>query len=96
MKAGSKAALSAGLKTVLSLPMSMLLTACSGSPSVGVLGAYFPDWLFCVTGGVALTVIVHVLAYRRGCGGWLTPPAIVYPALTVLFSIVLWAVGFNL
>jgi hypothetical protein len=26
----------------------------------------------------------------------LAPPAIVYPALTVLFSIVLWAIGFNL
>ncbi|MFL9874665.1 YtcA family lipoprotein [Paraburkholderia megapolitana] len=79
-----------------SLLMCALLTACSGSPSVGILGAYFPDWLFCVTGGVILTAVVHVLSYRRGYGSWLTPPAIVYPALTALFSIVLWAVGFNL
>jgi hypothetical protein len=76
--------------------MCVLLTACSGSPSVGVVGAYFPDWLFCVVGGTVLTATVHVVSYRHGYGGWLTPPAIVYPALTVLFSIVLWAVGFNL
>jgi hypothetical protein len=83
-------------EAALSLLMCVLLTACSGSPSLGVLGAYFPDWLFCVVGGVVLTAVVHVFSYRHGYGGWLTPPAIVYPALTVLFSIVLWAVGFNL
>lgn len=72
------------------------LTACSDAPSIGVLGAYFPDWLFCVTGGVLLMVCMHVLFSRRGHGGWLAPPALVYPALTVLFSIALWVVGFNL
>ena len=72
------------------------LTACSGAPSVGVLGAYFPDWLFCIAGGVLLVVCVHVLLSKSGRGAWLTPPAIVYPALTVLFSIALWAIGFNL
>ncbi|WP_260858814.1 YtcA family lipoprotein [Paraburkholderia sp. BCC1885] len=82
-------------EAALSFAPCMLLTACSGSPSVGVLGAYFPDWLFCVTGGAALMAVVHVLSYRHGYGGWLTPPALVYPTLTVLFSIVLWAVGFN-
>ena len=83
-------------EAALSLLMCVLLTACSGSPSLGVLGAYFPDWLFCVVGGVVLTAVVHVFSYRHGYGGWLTPPAIVYPALSVLFSIVLWAVGCNL
>jgi hypothetical protein len=79
-----------------SLMLCTLLTGCGGSPSVGILGAYFPDWLFCAIGGAALTAVVHVLLYRNGRGGWLTPPAIVYPALTLLFATVLWAVVFNL
>ncbi|MFM0339985.1 YtcA family lipoprotein [Paraburkholderia fungorum] len=74
----------------------LMLTACSDAPSVGVLGAYFPDWLFCIVGGVLLVVCVHVLLSRSGRGAWLAPPAIVYPALTVLFSIALWVAGFNL
>ncbi|MDE1009341.1 MAG: YtcA family lipoprotein [Paraburkholderia fungorum] len=72
------------------------LTACSGAPSVGLLGAYFPDWLFCIAGGVLLVACAHVLLSRSGRRAWLAPPAIVYPALTVLFSIALWVVGFNL
>ncbi|WP_042338629.1 YtcA family lipoprotein [Paraburkholderia ferrariae] len=72
------------------------LAGCSDAPSVGVLGAYFPEWMFCIAGGAALVACVHVLLSRRGRAGWLTPPAIIYPALTVLFSIALWAVVFNL
>jgi hypothetical protein len=72
------------------------LSGCSDAPSVGVLGAYFPDWLFCIVGGVLLVVCVHMLLARSGRGAWLAPPAIVYPALTVLFSIALWVAGFNL
>ncbi|HEY1998702.1 YtcA family lipoprotein [Paraburkholderia sp.] len=72
------------------------LAACSDAPSVGVLGAYFPDWLFCVGGGTVLVACVHVLLTKNGRSGWLAPPAIVYPALTVLFSIALWVTVFNL
>jgi YtcA family len=75
---------------------TLTLAACSDAPSVGVLGAYFPDWLFCIVGGVLLVVCVHVLLSRSGRGAWLTPPAIVYPALTVLFAVALWVAGFNL
>jgi YtcA family len=74
----------------------MLLTGCAGAPSVGILGAYFPDWLFCAIGGAVLTAVVRLLCWRGGYGSWLTPPAIVYPALTVLFAMVLWVVVFNL
>ncbi len=87
--------MSSGLRATV-LTLCAALSGCSGSPSVGVLGAYFPDWLFCVAGGTLLVACVHVLLTRSGRGAWLAPPAIVYPALTVLFSIALWVVGFNL
>jgi hypothetical protein len=56
------------------------LTACSDAPSVGVL----------------LVACVHVFLSKTGRGAWLAPPAIVYPALTVLLSIALWVAVFNL
>ena len=89
--------MSSGLRPAWTMLMSgATLTACSDVPSVCVLGAYFPDWLFCIVGGVLLVTCVHVLLSHSGRGGWLAPPAIVYPALTVLFSIALWVAGFNL
>ena len=74
---------------------SSLLTGCSLPPSISVLGAYFPDWLFCVVAGVSLTVMVHVFSSEKSLGRWLTPLALTYPVLTTLFSLVVWLVFFE-
>ncbi|MEN3295511.1 MAG: hypothetical protein V7642_4764 [Burkholderiales bacterium] len=72
-----------------------LLIGCTRAPSITVLGAYFPDWLFCITGAVVLTVFVHVLARRGNFSDWLNPPAIVYPTLTTGFALIAWLIFFH-
>lgn len=78
------------------LSLCALTAGCSGSPSIAILGAYFPDWLFCIAGAVLAVACVHVLLSRSGRGGLLEPPALVYPALTVLFAVAFWTACFNL
>ncbi|WP_081936319.1 YtcA family lipoprotein [Burkholderia sp. 9120] len=78
------------------LSLCVLTAGCSGSPTIAILGAYFPDWLFCIAGAVLAVACVHVLLSRSGRGALLEPPALVYPALTVLFAVALWTAGFNL
>jgi hypothetical protein len=65
---------------------SVLLSGCAFSPSIPLLGAAFPDWLFCIVGGVAGTVLVHVALDRRGASLALAPLAISYPALNALIA----------
>lgn len=86
----------AACRAVAVLAACAALGGCGAAPSIAVLGAYFPEWMFCISGGVLLLVCLHVLLSRSGRGGWLSPPALVYPALAVLFSIALWVVAFNL
>jgi len=74
---------------------SSLLAGCTLAPSINVLGAYFPDWLFCIIAGVSLTVIVHVIQSKRNLGSWLGPIALTYPALTAVFSLTVWLVLFH-
>ena len=71
-----------------------VLTGCSIAPSVNVVGAYFPGWLFCIVAGVSLTVIVHLIQSRRNLGAWLAPMAVTYPVLTTLFSLCVWLIFF--
>ncbi|CAN7326553.1 YtcA family lipoprotein [Caballeronia sp. LjRoot31] len=75
--------------------VSMCVTGCSRSPSVNVLGAYFPDWLFCIIAGVVLTIIFHVIVQRTHRGLWFGPPALVYPALVTLLALVVWLIFFQ-
>jgi hypothetical protein len=81
-------------KLGLAAAASSLLTGCSLPPSINVLGAYFPAWLFCIVAGVSLTVIVHVISRERSLGRRLMPVALTYPVLTTLFSIV-WLIFFE-
>jgi hypothetical protein len=74
----------------------MFLTAgCASAPSVNVLGAYFPDWLFCIVAGVVLAVIVHRILARTHYGDRLGPAAAVYPTLVTFLALVVWLIFFQ-
>jgi uncharacterized membrane protein len=82
------------LSWVLLSTSSLLLGGCAFAPSIPVFGAAFPDWLFCIAGGVAGTVVVHLALSRRGEGSALAPLAISYPALSALLAIAAWLIFF--
>ncbi|MDF9903572.1 YtcA family lipoprotein [Pseudomonas laurylsulfatiphila] len=74
-----------------------LLGGCSTVPSINVLGAYFPDWLFCIVGAIVVTCVVH--AALRGTGllrqsQGLTLP-LAYSSLTVSLALMGWLAFFN-
>ena len=79
----------------LAVAASSLLSGCRLAPSVNVLGAYFPGWLFCVVAGVSLTVVVHVIQSKLNLVPWLAPLALTYPVLTTLFSLGAWLIFFQ-
>lgn len=81
----------------VSITASLLLEGCAAAPSVAVFGAAFPDWLFCIVGGVLGTAIVHVVLGKRGKRGkraLLAPLAISYPALAAALAMAFWLLFF--
>lgn len=73
----------------------LLLGGCAFAPSIPLLGAAFPDWLFCLVGGVAATVVIHLILNRRGLRQALAPHAISYPALSAVFAMAAWLIFFS-
>jgi len=71
---------------------SLMLGGCAFAPSIPLLGAAFPDWLFCIVGGIVATIVIH-LAF--GARPVLAPHAISYPALCALFAMAAWLVFFS-
>ena len=72
-----------------------LVSGCASSPSIGVLGAYFPDWLFCIVAGVVLTVVVYLILKRLRADHLLGPAAVVYPTLVTLLALAAWLTLFQ-
>lgn len=83
-----------GRHACFGIAMATLLAGCTRAPSLVVFGASFPDWLFCVSGGVIATVVVHLLRGDRKRLRWLDPVALSYPLLTALFSLLAWVMFF--
>lgn len=79
----------------LAVTAVLLLGGCKFAPSINVLGAYFPDWMFCIIAGVILTVIVNVILSKMKLERWLAPVALTYPVLTTFFSLAVWLVFFQ-
>ncbi|EAO3143427.1 hypothetical protein QDY85_002614 [Salmonella enterica] len=74
------------------LVSAILLTGCSLPPAIPVIGAYYPDWLFCIIAGVILTLITRRVMLRK----YQTPSlaGVIYTALFALYSMLFWLVFF--
>jgi hypothetical protein len=73
------------------------LAGCAKAPSIGVLGAFFPDWLFCIVGAIAGTTLIHAMLRTTGRlaqQGKMTLP-LAYCAVTVILALVGWLIFFQ-
>jgi hypothetical protein len=66
-------------------------------PSIGVFGAFFPDWMFCIVGAIVATTVMH---QALAAAGWLERAgkmsiAFSYLALTALLAFSAWLLLFQ-
>jgi hypothetical protein len=74
---------------------ALFVSGCAIAPSINVLGAYFPGWLFCIVAGVVLTVIVSGILQRLHADVLLRPAALIYPTLVLLLALAAWLLLFQ-
>jgi YtcA family len=67
---------------------------CRLPPSINVLGSFFPAWLLCLIMGILLSAGSRILLLAVHLEEVLSPPIVMYPSLTVLFTISLWLLFF--
>lgn len=68
------------------------LAGCS--PSLDVLGSYFPSWLLCVVAAGVATAVVRQLLMLAGLERHLLLPALTYLAMMAGGSMAIWLVAF--
>ena len=70
--------------------LSFALQGCSRAPMVDIFGSFLPTWIFCIAGGILLTLVVRFVLVRTGLDTELGPRIIVYPSMVTLFACVIW------
>ena len=83
------------IATLIALRVSMPQAAAAHSPSIDVLGSYFPSWLICIVVGVVLTIVARLLFVAWKLDTHLRPKPIVYPCLTAVFAMTVWLLFFR-
>jgi hypothetical protein len=79
----------------LSMLSGLMVTGCTRSPNVEIVGSYFPGWLLSLLTGVALTFAAHSVLRRKGLVHAVGHPAVIYPGPVLLFTCLLWLCFFG-
>jgi hypothetical protein len=66
------------------------LSGCRLDPDITVAGSYFPSWMLALVIGVLGTVLFWQLFTRLGIDPYLGPRPLVYGALVLAITLVLW------
>lgn len=83
-------------RTALSLlAANFLLVGCAYSPTVDVLGSYFPAWMACLIIGLVITLVVRLLLIGFGIYPYLRPKSLVFPCMLTFFILAAWLVFFK-
>ena len=77
------------------LPILAMLSGCAVSPSIPILGAYFPGWLLCATGALFATLIIRAVLVKLDRADRMGPPIVVYSLMTLIGTFLLWILFFR-
>ena len=60
------------------------------SPTVDILGSYFPAWMVCILSGLALTFIAQWIIQVLNLRPYVGPAPLVYSCLMIIFTFATW------
>lgn len=60
------------------------------SPTVDILGSYFPSWMICIVSGLTLTLIAHWIVQVGRLKPYLGPAPLIYSSLMIIFTFATW------
>ena len=60
------------------------------SPTVDILGSYFPAWMICIVSGLTLTLIAHWIVQGGRLKPYLGPAPLINSCLMIIFTFVTW------
>ena len=81
----------ASWRVAIALPVA----ACSNSPTMDLLGSYFPAWMLCAVIGIVASIIIRQILAMTGINDYVVAPLLTYAALAVSATLVAWLLWFG-
>ena len=78
-------------RVAIALPVA----ACSYSPTMDLLGSYFPAWMLCAVIGIVASVIIRQILAVAGINDYVVAPLLTYAGLAVSATLLAWLLWFG-
>jgi YtcA family len=80
----------------LAAPVALLfLAGCTGSPSLNILGSFFPAWMLCAATGIVAAVVLRLALSAVGVNRYLIAPPLTYLSIAVAGTLLVWLLWFG-
>ena len=65
------------------------------SPTIDILGSYFPAWMICIVSGLTLTLISRWIIRAYHLEGYVFPAPLIYTCLMLIYTFGTWILFYH-
>ena len=65
------------------------------SPTIDILGSYFPAWMICIVSGLTLTLVSRWIIRAYHLESYASPAPLIYSCLTIIYTFVMWIIFYQ-
>jgi len=75
--------------------VALAVSGCSSSPTLNLLGSYFPAWMLCAALGIVAAIIIRQVLAVTGISDYVVAPLLTYAGLAVSATLLAWLLWFG-
>ena len=65
------------------------------SPTIDILGSYFPAWMICIVSGLTLTLVSRWMIRAYHLEAYASPAPLIYTCLTLIYTFGTWIIFYH-
>jgi YtcA family len=84
-----------GLLLLIGALIFVVRPASHRSPTIDILGSYFPAWMICIVSGLTLTLVSRWIVRSNHLEAYASPAPLIYTSLTIIYTFVTWIIFYQ-
>ena len=85
----------AGLVLLIWVLIFVVRPVSHRSPTIDILGSYFPAWMICIVSGLTLTLVTRWIIRAYHLEPYASPAPLIYSCLTIIYTFVTWIIFYQ-
>jgi hypothetical protein len=85
----------AGIVLLICVLIFVVRPVSHRSPTIDILGSYFPAWMICIVSGLTLTLVSRWIIRAYHLEPYASPAPLIYTCLTIIYTFLTWIIFYQ-